>query len=304
MSKARALFKKLRKQANEERLKERSETPEIAIHKPEPNRREKGMKNQSVPKIIKPLQQNDDDEIDPLDYFKTEHIKIEPSDMKEYAPYEKPKEEQEEEKSKEIQTKINQIAIDSKAGIYGPNSHKINFMEMMKARNKVKKTNEPLFVEEKPPENRKNMSVDQRKIKKIEDEEEEKEKEEKEEKKKKTDKRIKVKSVEKNNDDENIHNLYVKLVLARNRYNRNNFVTEENVYQNIMNLVDEFNSIKDMPEEMSDEINSLLQKLELPQHLIIDKDVQDYIPEDKFVPLISNPAPLDQIIKQLNLTGN
>ena len=81
-------------------------------------------------------------------------------------------------------------------------------------------------------------------------------------------------------------------------------VIEENVYQSIMNLADEFNSIKDLPKEISDEVNSLLKQLELPQHLIIDNDVQDFIPEDQFVPLVSNPLPLDDILKKLNLTGN
>jgi hypothetical protein len=213
--------------------------------------------------------------------------------MKEYATKE---ELEEEEKSKEVHKNINEVIIDTKTGMMGPTSHKINFMEMMKARNKVKKTNEPVKENEKSHENRKNLSVDHRKNN-IGDEDEE------ENRRKKIEKRIKVKSVEKNSED-NTQSLYVKLVLARNRYNINHLVTEENVYQNIMNLVDEFNSIKDMPQEMSDEINSLLQKLELPQHLIIDKDVQDYIPEDQFVPLISNPTPLDQIIKQLNLTEN
>ena len=293
MSKARALFKKLRNKANQEKQKERNETPEPGFNDLEPIPKDKGMRVQSAPKILKKAPEKDEDEIDPLDYFKTEHIKIEPSDMKEYATKE---ELEEEEKSKEVHKNINEVIIDTKTGMMGPTSHKINFMEMMKARNKVKKTNEPVKENEKSHENRKNLSVDHRKNN-IGDEDEE------ENRRKKIEKRFKVKSVEKNSED-NTQSLYVKLVLARNRYNINHLVTEENVYQNIMNLVDEFNSIKDMPQEMSDEINSLLQKLELPQHLIIDKDVQDYIPEDQFVPLISNPTPLDQIIKQLNLTEN
>ena len=293
MSKARALFKKLRNKANQEKQKERNETPEPGFNDLEPIPKDKGMRVQSAPKILKKAPEKDEDEIDPLDYFKTEHIKIEPSDMKEYATKE---ELEEEEKSKEVHKNINEVIIDTKTGMMGPTSHKINFMEMMKARNKVKKTNEPVKENEKSHENRKNLSVDHRKNN-IGDEDEE------ENRRKKIEKRIKVKSVEKNSED-NTQSLYVKLVLARNRYNINHLVTEENVYQNIMNLVDEFNSIKDMPQEMSDEINSLLQKLELPQHLIIDSDVQDYIPEDQFVPLISNQTPLDQIIKQLNLTEN
>ena len=119
---------------------------------------------------------------------------------------------------------------------------------------------------------------------------------------KKEERRILVKSVDKKTDD-NSQNLYVKLILARNRYNQNHII-EENVYQNIVNLVEELNAIKDMPKELSNEISSLLQKLELPQHLIIDKDVQDYVPEEQFVPLVANPLPLDQVLKKLNITEN
>ena len=99
------------------------------------------MRVQSAPKILKKAPEKDEDEIDPLEYFKTEHIKIEPSDMKEYATKE---ELEEEEKAKEVHKNINEVIIDTKTGMMGPTSHKINFMEMMKSRNKVKKTNEPI----------------------------------------------------------------------------------------------------------------------------------------------------------------
>ena len=290
-SKARALFKKLRAKANEEKEKERNETPEPSnIRKNEII----GVKklSSSVPKnIIK-----EKDEIDPLDYFKTEHIKIEASDMKEYANYgiTKDSDDEKEKEKKKEEKKKNEVVIDLKTGMMGPTSHKINFMEMMKARNKIKKDSASIPIEEeKKSENKKIRSVGKRKTRKEENpvivEE------------KKEDKRIKIKSVEKNPDD-NSKSLYVKLILARNRFSSKKNPVEENVYQNIIDLLDEINSIKDLPEEIANEVNNLMKKLEFPPHLIIDNDVQDYIPEDKFVPLVTNPIPLEQVLKKMNLS--
>ena len=311
MSKAKALFKRLRTKAIEEREKEekeRNESPENNhIQKFESCPIDQKQNNLSIPKLLIPLKEEKEEEIDPLDYFKTEHIKIEPSDMKEYEIFEEKKESNEDKtniskenkENKEIK-KENEIVIDIKTGVMGPTSHKINFREMMKARNKIKK-NDKVEIEDVKKQNRKNMSVEPRKIKKKQEEEINKEDEEKEKEKK--DKRIKVKSVEKNSED-NTQSLYVKLILARNRLSSKNVVTEENVFQNILDLIEEFKSIKDLPQELTDEINNLLKKLEFPKHLIIDDDVQDYIPEDKFVPLIENSIPLDEVIRKLKITEN
>ena len=307
-AKAKALFKKLRSKANEEKLKEKNE--EFEIRKAESN--PIAFNN----KFLSDLQlEKKEKEIDPLDYFKTEHIKIEPDDMNEYNPLneinesssdentslsvrsnknEKKEKNEKNHKNKNNKNNNNNEPIyDLKTGIMGPTSHKINFMEMMKARNKIKKTQTVVEDDKK----RKNLSVEPRTKKKGDEAINEVEEEEKKEKK------IKVRSVGKDPID-STKNLYVKLILARNRFSQNNIVTEENVYQNIMNLVDEFNAIKDLPKEISDEVNNLLKKLELPHHLIIDNDVQDYIPEDQFVPLIPNPINLDEMIKKLNITGN
>ena len=217
--------------------------------------------------------------------------------MKEFEQFEEKKEFDEDNRSKDNK-KENEIVIDTKTGVMGPTSHKINFKEMMKARNKIKK-NEKGENQDGKKQNRKNLSVEPRKTKKKQEEEIDDIEEEKEKK----EKRIKVKSVEKNPED-NTQSLYVKLILARNRLSTKNVVTEENVFQNILDLIEEFNSIKDLPQEYKDEINNLLKKLEFPKHLIVDSDVQDYIPEDKFVPLIANPIPLNEVIKKLNITEN
>ena len=303
-SKARALFKKLRNKANEERQKERKETPE-----PQPLRSVQTMvqnprKNVlSVPK----RDSNFEEEIDPLDYFKTEHIKVESMNMNEYVSKIEQKPEKTNEEPKEEKESDKNIANDSNnkkvtirpTATMGPNNHKINFFEMLQARNKIKKATQPSEDSKAQAKNnadtRKNLSVEQKNTNKNSDAE-------KLESKKEEKQRFTVKSVDKKADD-NSQNLYVRLILARNRYNQNS-VIEENVYQNIVNLVEELDDIKNLPQDITNEINSLLQKLEFPQHLILDKDVQDYVPEDQFVPLIQNPKSLDQVLKSLNISDD
>ena len=292
-SKARALLKKFRSKIKEERAKERNKTPEQnGFHNSESCPLGDRKQILAFPKT--PIKEKEE-EIDPLDYFKTEHLKIEPSDMKEYDPVEEIKESDGEKSNRSKDNKKNEVVIDTKTGVVGPTSHKINFMEILKARNKLKKNDESIFAEKN--HERKNLSVQNKRIKK----EEKVDDAEKQEKEKKEERGIKVKSVDKNKKD-NSQSLYIKLILARNRLKQNTIVIEENVYKNIMELVVQIYSIKDLPQEISDEVNNLLKKLEFPTHLIIDNDVQDYIPEDKFVPLISNPLPLGQVLKKLNLT--
>ena len=292
-SKARALLKKFRSKIKEERAKERNKTPEQnGFHNSESCPLGDRKQILAFPKT--PIKEKEE-EIDPLDYFKTEHLKIEPSDMKEYDPVEEIKESDGEKSNRSKDNKKNEIVIDTKTGVVGPTSHKINFMEILKARNKLKKNDESIFAEKN--HERKNLSVQNKRIKK----EEKVDDAEKQEKEKKEERGIKVKSVDKNKKD-NSQSLYIKLILARNRLKQNTIVIEENVYKNIIELVVQIYSIKDLPQEISDEVNNLLKKLEFPTHLIIDNDVQDYIPEDKFVPLISNPLPLGQVLKKLNLT--
>lgn len=298
-TKAKALFKKLRTKAIEEKQKVRKETPE-----PQPLRSVQTMvqdprKSVSTKKDLKY-------DGDPLDYFNTEHIKIETMNMNEFVPkieikpaktIEKPKKEKDSDKSSTTDSNNSSKVSIKPTATMGPTNHKINFLEILQARHKIKKNDTPTVASQvqakKPIETRKNLSVDPRIVMKnlglgnLDPKKEDKQ-------------RVTVKSVDKKADD-NSQNLYVKLILARNRYNQNN-VIEENVYQSIVNLVEELNAIKDMPQDLTNEISNLLQKLELPQHLVLDKDVQDYVPEDQFVPLVANPMPLDQVLKSINIS--
>ena len=123
MSKAKALFKRLRTKAIEEREKEekeRNESPDKnGIQKSESCPIDPNKNGLPIPKLLIPLKEEKEEEIDPLDYFKTEHIKIEPSDMKEYEIFEEKKEAEEDKtnKNKEnkkeirIRTKIKRFII-------------------------------------------------------------------------------------------------------------------------------------------------------------------------------------------------
>ena len=102
-SKAKALLKKLRNKSIEEKEKNRKETPEpqgirtIGTMVEDPRR-----KVISVPKSIKDEKYN----VDPLDYFKTEHINIEAMNMSEYAPKVEIKEVDEKKQMEQIQIMI------------------------------------------------------------------------------------------------------------------------------------------------------------------------------------------------------
>ena len=170
MSKAKALFKKLRTKAIEEREKEekeKNESPEKkGIKKFESCPIDQSKIGLPIPKLLIPLKEEKEEEIDPLDYFKTEHIKIEPSDMKEFETFEEKKEVDEDKTNRSKENKKeNEIVIDMKKGMIGPTSYKINFREMMKARNKIKK-NEKTENEDNKKQNKKNLSVEPRKTKK------------------------------------------------------------------------------------------------------------------------------------------
>ena len=84
----------------------------------------------SVPKYDK---KKEEPFIDPLDYFKTEHIVIKETNMEEYSLAAIKKEVAEENKREKEEENITKIG-----GMIGVRGFKVNFDEMMKARSKVK----------------------------------------------------------------------------------------------------------------------------------------------------------------------
>ena len=99
---------------------------------------------------------------------------------------------------------------------------------------------------------------------------------------------------------DNKQKLYMKLVLARNRLNQHN-AGNQNVYDNIMKIVKEARTNENFPEDCLEEIENALMKCELPDNIINDTDVQEYYSEEKFEPIISNPIPLQQMLKKHNV---
>ena len=245
----------------------------------------------------KPANRNSEG-IDPLDYFKSEHIFIQPSNMEEYMVKDKKKEEEEKKKKAEKMSAL----------VGGPTTHKIKFEDMQKMWKKVRKIDsdskhemdEKENEDEDNSEKRKANSVETRNIKHDESAENINDTNKNNNMAKSVDKkRYGVQKMGKKTQDE--QNMYIKLVLARNRFNKNS-LGEQSFYDNIMNLVKQMKSIDNFPEDLSNEIDKLITKLELPDNLIIDSDVQEYYPEDKFKPLISNAPSLDDIIKKYNFT--
>jgi len=182
-AKARSLLKKLRAKKTEEEggntstqnieenKKDDLQLPPVKISK----------NSHSVPKEI--IKKVEEPFIDPLDYFKTEHIIIKESTMEEYGAANIRKEIEKEEKKEKDAEGSKKIG-----GMIG-RGFKINFDEMMKARSKVKK--------EALPE-KKSMSVGTRNLK--------------------NQNASKFEYVRKNRRNKE-DNLYIKLILAKNKFN-------------------------------------------------------------------------------------
>ena len=164
-------------------------------------------------------------------------------------------------------------------GPKGGMGFKINFEEMMKARSKIKK--EPSGAVTQRP-----SSVKSRKM--LDKKEDDEEGDNDEEPKKRG-----------ANDEQN---LYIKLVMARNKYTELSSA-KTNVYDKIMKQIKEFREIKDLPPKYVEKVDEFESKLKIPDRLILDPDVQE-IENDKYEKVVENPVNLEEIINSLNLSKN
>ena len=267
-AKARSLLKKLRAKKLEE---EGDQTPEKKEN--EPNKESTSnnpfeiLKNQSknshsVPKDIKVKQEPF---IDPLDYFKTEHIIIKESNMDEYTP-EGIKKELEEEKNKDKEKE----ATKKIGGMIGVRGFKVNFEEMMKARAKVKK---------EPQQEKKSLSVGARNVKSNQNKYEY------------------VKKNKANKED----NLYIKLVLAKNKFNAGK---NQHLYTEIMKRIDELKGYKDLSEDLTKELNDIINELKIKNNLVLCSDVQVVSDDEDGTDSIGKQISLDQIINKMGIRGD
>ncbi len=263
-SRARSLLKKLRNKKIEE---EGGQTPE----KKEENQTETSnplqqelLKNKSknFHSVPKDKKVKEEPFIDPLDYFKTEHIIIKESNMDEYGETEIKKELEEEKKKEDTTKKI--------GGMMGVRGFKLNFEEMMKARAKVKK---------ETIQDKKSMSVGTRNSKSNQN---------------------KFEYVKKNTGNKE-DNLFIKLTLAKNKFNRGN---TQQLYEEISKRIDELKGIKDLPKNLSDELNEIINELKLEKNVVLCSDVQIVNDDEDDTDSIGKKISLDNVMNKMNIRGD
>ena len=98
-------------------------------------------------------------------------------------------------------------------------------------------------------------------------------------------------------------NLYIKLVLARNKYNELSS-NKANVYKKILGQIDELRQIKDLPPKYLEKVDEYEEKLKVPERLILDPDVQEIDSNNEYEKIVKEPFSLDDVINSLNLGGN
>lgn len=272
------LLKKLRVK---EKKDDEEESSNVDIKKEQEDKR----KQSKLFQTMKPRNKRRDSYIDPLEYFQKEHLIVKPTNMEEYMADTK---DEEEEKKKEEEEKkppaggmrmmgMPMMGMPMPMGKKGV-GFKINFEEMMKARQKVKK-------EQPKGENSllRSSSVLGRSKTLVDPIKEE-------------NKMELIRGAPENPEQ----NLYIKLVMARNKYNESN-TAKANMVQKIEKQVEEIKAISDLPEKTLKEIEELQLKLKLPDRLVLDQDVQEINDNNKYENIVSAPASLEDIINSLNI---
>mgnify|MGYP006873053107 CR=1 FL=1 len=276
-TKARSLRKRLK--AKEEQIKpEKPEVTNITTSKLNSQLQNDSKKKQSDIKSQVPLQRRDS-YIDPLEYFQKEHIiKDENNIMEEIFGEEKDdfeeKGENKEQKPKPKPKGGMVMGMPVPMGMPGMGP-KINFEEMMKARAKIKKEQKP----ERP------ASVQNRPVQK------------------------KIEILDEDNEEEpqikagHEQNLYIKLILARNKYNELSS-NKANVHKKILEQIEILRKIKDFPLKYLEKVDEYESKLKIPDRLILDLDVEEVDKDKEYEKIVKNPLSLDDIINSLNIGGN
>ena len=224
-----------------------------------------------------------DSYIDPLEYFQKEHIvKEENNIMDEIFGEDKVDfEEDGDKKEKKPKAKpkggMMMMGMPMPMGGMPGMGFRVNFEEMMKARAKIKK--EPEKKPERP------ASVQTRPVqKKLEIDEEE------------NDAEPQIKAGHE-------QSLYIKLVLARNKYNELSSA-KANLYKKILEQIQTLRQIKDLPPKYIEKVDEFESKLKVPERLILDQDVQIVDKDKEYDKIVKNPLSLDDVISSLNIGGN
>ena len=282
--KVRSLRKRLK--AKEELAK--SEKPEITNIKTSKIQSKAAEEAKTKPQnmlLQAPIKRRDS-YIDPLEYFQKEHIiKDENNIMDELFGEEKADFEDNNGKTgdkKDTKTKpkpkggMMMMGMPMPMGGMPGMGPRINFEEMMKARAKIKK--EPEKKPERP------ASVESRTVQK------------------------KIDLDEEDNDAEpqlkagHEQNLYIKLILAKNKYNELS-TAKANIYKKILEQIKTLREIKDLPPKYIQNVDELESKLKVPDILIIDPDLQIVDKDKEYIKIVKQPLDLDNIVSSLNLGG-
>jgi len=262
MSKARSLLKKLR-------TKKQEEEGLLADKKPEEKKNEPAnpiiaaLQKQTRNSKSVPADARRESFVDPLDYFKKEHIFVKESNMEEYGGRDLQKELEEEKKKEQEAEKTRKIG-----GMIGVRNFKVNFEEMMKARAKIKK---------EPAQEKKSQSVGTRTIKNPVAE------------------KPKYEYVKKGKGNKE-ENLFIKLILAKKKFNLGNI---HNLYAEVLRRIDELNGFNDFPDELKEELNYIIEDLKLENKLIICPDVQVVSDDEDNTDTIGKKVNLDQVMNAM-----
>ena len=282
--KARSLRKRL-KAKEEETKSEKPEITNIVTSKLNPKLQEAESKKKQQLLLQAPSKRRDS-YIDPLEYFQKEHIiKDENNIMDELFGEEKAEFEENGGKKEDQKTKPKpkggMMMMGMPMPMGGPKGgmpgmgFRINFEEMMKARAKIKK--EPEKKPERP------ASVQNRPVqKKLEEEED-------------NDAEPQIKAGHE-------QNLYIKLVLAKNKFNELR-TGKANIYKKIKEQIQNLRQIKDLPPKYNEKVDEYESKLKVPELLILDPDLQFIDDNKEYEKIIKNPLSLDDIITSLNING-
>ena len=280
--KARSLRKRLK--AKEEQAKpEKQEITNIKTSKIQSKVAEEAKTKQKNMLLQAPIKRRDS-YIDPLEYFQKEHIIKDENNImdeifgEEKADFEENDGNNGEKKAQKPKPKpkggIMMMGMPMPMGGMPGMGPRINFEEMMKARAKIKK--EP----EKKPERL--ASVENRPIqKKLEIDEED------------NDAEPQIKAGHE-------QNLYIKLILAKNKYNELS-TAKTNNYKKILEQIKILREIKDLPPKYIQNVDELESKLKVPEILILDPDLQIIDKDKEYIKIIKQPLDLDNIVSSLNL---
>ena len=284
-TKARSLRKRLK--AKEEQTKPAK--PEVTNIKTSKlnSHLESETKNKQQQMLLQVPVKRRDSYIDPLEYFQKEHIIKDENNImdeifgEEKVDFEENDSKTDDNKDKKPKTKpkggMMMMGMPMPMGGMAGMGPRINFEEMMKARAKIKK--EPEKKPERP------ASVQNRPIQK----------------------KIEILDIEDDAEPQikegHEQNLYIKLVMARNKYNELSS-SNANVHKKILEQIQSLKQIKDFPPKYIEKVNEYESKLKVPERLILDPDVQEIDKDKVYEKIVKSPLFLDNIITSLNLGGN